>query len=458
MHKGSVLVVDDERSQRDILKIILEDEDYEVHTSSNGREALKILREYKPCIVLTDLKMPGLDGIQLLESIPQDDLQPTVVIIMTAHGTITSAVEAMKLGAFDYLTKPLDKEELMVVLKKAIERVRLLRENYLLKQELMEHSGIKNVIGASASMEEVFRIVKKISSSNTQVLILGESGTGKELIARAIHYSSPRSVKPFMAINCAAIPEHLLESELFGYEPGAFTGALTRKLGLFEVAHEGTLFLDEIGDMPVLMQSKLLRVLQEKEIRRIGGRENIKVDVRIITATNKDLSESMKKGEFREDLFYRLNVITIPLPPLRERVDDIKPLVEYFIAKCNREFGKRIGGIKDNALELIKSYHWPGNVRQLQSVIERAVLLGDDEIITVKDLSDEITKPALIPEQIDIDLPETGINFEELEKELLIKAMKKSNGVVAKAAKLLGMSYKTFWYRWEKFGISKKDL
>lgn len=458
MYKGSILVVDDEKPQRDILRVILEDEDYEVYTSSNGKEALKILKEYKPCVVLTDLKMPGLDGIELLEAIPQDDLQPSVVIIMTAHGTISSAVEAMKLGAFDYLTKPLDKEELMVVLKKAVERVRLLRENYLLKQELLRHSGINNVIGTSARMEEVFNIVKKIAGSNTQVLILGESGTGKELIARAIHYSSPRSVKPFMAVNCAAIPEHLLESELFGYEPGAFTGAITRKLGLFEVANEGTLFLDEIGDMPVLMQSKLLRVLQEKEIRRIGGRENIKVDVRIIAATNKDLTESMKKSEFREDLYYRLNVITIPLPPLRERVDDIQPLVEYFIAKCNKEFGKRIRGIKDKTLELLKYYHWPGNVRQLQSVIERAVLLSDDNTITVNDLPDEITKPVIAMGQMDIDLPETGISFEELEKELLIQAMRKSNGVVAKAAKMLGMSYKTFWYRWEKFGFSKNDL
>jgi transcriptional regulator with PAS, ATPase and Fis domain len=300
--------------------------------------------------------------------------------------------------------------------------------------------------------------VKKIAASNTQVLILGESGTGKELIARAIHYSSPRRIKPLMAINCAAIPENLLESELFGYEPGAFTGAAARKIGLFEVAHEGSLFLDEIGDMPGPMQSKLLRAIQEKEIRRIGGRDTIKVDVRIIAATNKDLTESMKKGEFREDLFYRLNVITIPLPPLRERADDIQELIDYFVKKCNKEFGKRVRGVNDKALEMLKSYHWPGNVRQLQSVIERAVLLGDEDLITVRDLPDEITKPILATGQMDLDLPETGINFEELEKELLVKAMKKTNGVVAKAAKLLGMSYKTFWYRWEKLGFSKKEL
>ena len=458
MYKGSVLVVDDERPQREILKLILEDENYEVHTSSNGKEALKILKEYKPCVILTDLKMPGIDGMELLETIPQDDLQPSVVIMMTAHGTISSAVEAMKRGAFDYLTKPLDKEELVVVVKKAIERVRLLRENYLLKQELMQHSGIDNVIGASGGMEEVFRIVKKIAGSNTQVLILGESGTGKELIARAIHYSSPRRIKLLMAINCAAIPENLLESELFGYEPGAFTGAAARKIGLFEVAHEGSLFLDEIGDMSAPMQSKLLRAIQEKEIRRIGGKDNIKVDVRIIAATNKDLTESMKKGEFREDLFYRLNVITILLPPLRERADDIPELIDYFIKKCNKEFGKRVRGVNDKASEMLKSYHWPGNIRQLQSVIERAALLGDEDLITVKDLPDEITKPILATGQMDLDLPETGINFEELEKELLVKAMKKTNGVVAKAAKLLGMSYKTFWYRWEKFGFSKKEL
>jgi transcriptional regulator with PAS, ATPase and Fis domain len=341
-----------------------------------------------------------------------------------------------------------------------MERSHLLKENYLLKQELISRTGVDNIIGASSSMKEVFQIIKKISNSHTIVLLLGESGTGKELFARAIHYESPRRAKRFMAINCAAIPENLLESELFGYEPGAFTGATQRKIGLFESTSGGTLFLDEIGDMPLLMQTKLLRALQEKEIRRVGGKDNIKVDVRIIAATNKNLEEEMKEGNFREDLYYRLNVITIPLPPLRERLEDIPSLIDYFIAKSNKEYGKRIIGVDDKALEFLKNYAWPGNVRQLQSVIERAVLLSDSKVITLSDLPHEIRKPtgaSGFNKIGGIDIPETGLNFEELEKELLINAMKKSNHVVAKAAKLLGMSYKTFWYRWEKFGFSKKD-
>jgi two-component system response regulator AtoC len=456
MHKGCILVVDDERRQRQILKIILEDEGYEVHTTSNGQEALKIINEFRPSIVLTDLKMPGMNGIELMESIPDDQIDPVVVVIITAHGTISSAVDAIKKGAFDYLTKPLDKDEIIICIKRAQEKINLMKENYLLKQELILHSGLDNIVGTSVKMEEIFRIIKKISGSNALVLILGESGTGKELVARAIHYNSPRKVKPFIAINCAAIPENLLESELFGYEPGAFTGAAARKTGLFEVAHESTLFLDEIGEMPLQMQTKLLRVIQEKELRRLGGKDDIKIDVRIITATNKNLDQEIKKGNFREDLYYRLNVINLNLPPLRERTEDIPELVNYFITKFNREYGKRVKGIKDNALKIIKDYAWPGNIRQLQSVIERAVLLGEEMYITVDDLPDELKRPSVGCGHMDIDLPKDGLNYEELEKELLMKAMERTNGVVAKAAKLLGMSYKTFWYRWEKFNLSNK--
>jgi transcriptional regulator with PAS, ATPase and Fis domain len=304
-------------------------------------------------------------------------------------------------------------------------------------------------------MKEVFDLVKKVSSSHATILLYGESGTGKELIAKAIHYNSPRRTKPFTAINCAAIPENLLESELFGYEPGAFTGATSRKIGLFEAANGGTLLLDEIGDLQIPMQSKILRVLQEKEIRRVGGRENIRVDVRIVAATNKDLEREMKKGSFREDLYYRLKVITISLPALRDRIGDIPELTEYFISKFNKEFGKRIKDIREDALKVLMQYSWPGNVRQLESAIERAVLLGDGEWITVKDLPEEIKRPILSAGSIDIEIPEGGINFEEVEKNLLIKAMEMANGVVARAAKLLGLSYKTFWYRWEKFGLDK---
>ncbi|RMD59940.1 MAG: sigma-54-dependent Fis family transcriptional regulator, partial [Nitrospirae bacterium] len=437
MNRGSILVVDDEPLQREILRDILTDEGYEVYTASNGKAALKIIKEFSPDIVLTDLKMPDMDGIELMESIPKDTEHPILVIIMTAHGTISSAVDAMKKGAFDYLTKPLDRDELLLVVKRAMERIHLLRENLFLKKELMLHSDIGHIIGSSPKMEEIFKIVKKIAPSNTVVLILGESGTGKELIARAIHYNSPRRMKPFMAINCAAIPENLLESELFGYEPGAFTGATTRKMGLFEVADKGTIFLDEIAEMSIQMQSKLLRVLQEKEIRRVGGSKNIKVDVRIIAATNKNLEEEMKKGNFREDLYYRLNVITIHLPPLRERKEDMPDLAKFFIAKANEEFGKRVKGIKDDAMKLLLSYDWPGNVRQFQSAIERAVLLGEEDFITVEDLPEEIRRPSISVGGINIEIPDSGINFEALEKELISKAMEKSNGVVAKAAKLL---------------------
>ncbi|MBI5027110.1 MAG: sigma-54-dependent Fis family transcriptional regulator [Nitrospirae bacterium] len=454
MRKGSILVVDDERSQREILKTILEDEGYETYLASGGKEALKTFKEFRHDLILTDLKMPDMDGIELMDSIPEEPLQPAI-IIMTAHRTISSAVEAIRKGAFDYLTKPLDKEELLIVLKRAMERMNLLKENYLLKQELISHFKLDNIIGNSLRMKEVFDLVKKVSSSHATILLCGESGTGKELIAKAIHYNSPRRTKPFTAINCAAIPENLLESELFGYEPGAFTGATSRKIGLFEAANGGTLLLDEIGDLQIPMQSKILRVLQEKEIRRVGGRENIRVDVRIVAATNKDLEREMKKGNFREDLYYRLKVITISLPALRDRIGDIPELTEYFISKFNKEFGKRIKDIREDALKVLMQYSWPGNVRQLESAIERAVLLGDGEWITVKDLPEEIKRPILSAGSIDIEIPEGGLNFEEVEKNLLIKAMEMANGVVARAAKLLGLSYKTFWYRWEKFGLDE---
>jgi len=300
--------------------------------------------------------------------------------------------------------------------------------------------------------------MKKVASSNVTVLILGESGTGKELAARAIHYNSGRRIKPFTAVNCAAIPENLIESELFGYEPGAFTGATSRSIGLFEATNGGTIFLDEIGDLPLLTQSKILRVLQDKELRRVGGRDNIKVDVRIISATNKDLEKELVKKNFREDLYYRLKIITIELPPLRERKEDIPELVNFFIKKYNQELGKRIKNIDENAMEAFTEYHWPGNIRQLESVIERAMLVSESSFINLKDIKSELRFPQGRG-IIDSDLPDEGINFEELEKELLRKAMQKSNGVATKAAKLLGMSYKTFWYRWEKFNLHspKKD-
>ncbi|PIQ93723.1 MAG: DNA-binding response regulator [Nitrospirae bacterium CG11_big_fil_rev_8_21_14_0_20_41_14] len=452
-----VLVVDDEPLQRDILKTILDDEGYETYTASSSEEGLRIVKEFTPDVVLTDLKMERMDGIEFIGSIPREPFEPSVVI-MTAYGTISSAVEAIKKGAFDYLTKPLDKDVLLITVKRAVERVELLKENLQLQKALFNRFKIEGIIGSSIKMVEAVEIMKKVSSSTVTVLILGESGTGKELGARAIHYNSSRRTKPFTAINCAAIPENLLESELFGYEPGAFTGALSRKIGLIEATNGGTFFLDEVGDLPQMTQSKILRVLQDKEIRRLGGRDTIRVDIRIIAATNKDLEKELQKRDFREDLYYRLKVVTIELPPLRERKEDIFALTEFFIKKYNQEFGKRVKGVEENAMKALIEYHWPGNIRQLESVIERAVLMSESPFINLKDIKSELRFSQGMG-ITDFDLPDEGIMFEELEKELLKKAMLKANGVATKAARLLGMSYKTFWYRWEKFNLNslKKD-
>ncbi|HMK49048.1 MAG TPA: sigma-54 dependent transcriptional regulator [Thermodesulfovibrionales bacterium] len=447
-----ILIVDDEPLQRDILKTILDDEGYETYTASSAEDGLRIVREVKPDVVLTDLKMSGMDGIELIESLPNEPFEPTAVV-MTAYGTISSAVEAIKKGAFDYLTKPLDKEVLLITIRRAVERVDLQKENQRLQKDLFGRFAIEGIIGHSEKMVEAVEVMKKVASSVVNVLVLGESGTGKELAARAIHYNGPRRSRPFIAVNCAAIPENLIESELFGHEPGAFTGAISRNIGLFEAASSGTIFLDEVGDLPALTQSKILRVLQDKEIRRVGSRESIKVNVRIIAATNKDLEKAVVGKSFREDLYYRLKVITINLPPLRERREDLPELVTFFIKKYNREFGKRIKGIEEGAMKALLEYHWPGNIRQLEAVIERAIVMCESQHISLKDIKSELRllQGASIAE---IELPDEGINFEELEQDLLKKAMRKSNGVAAKAAKLLGMSYKTFWYRWEKLNMN----
>lgn len=443
-----ILVVDDEPLQRDILKTILDDEGYETYTASSGEEGLKILQEIHPDVVLTDLRMEGMDGIEFIESIPKEPFE-TPAIVMTAFGTIASAVDAIRKGAFDYLTKPLDKDVILISVKRAVEKVNLIKENLQLQKALFDKFKMEGIVGRSRKMVEALDIMKKVSLINATVLILGESGTGKELVARAIHYNSPRRTKPLIAVNCAAIPDNLIESELFGHEPGAFTGATSRNTGLFESANGGTIFLDEVGDLPALTQSKILRVLQDKEIRRIGGRESIKVNVRIIAATNRDLEKEIISKNFREDLYYRLKVVTIELPPLRERKEDIPELVGFFIRKYNHEFGRRVSGIDDGALKAIRDYHWPGNIRQLESVIERAVLMSESFGISLRDIKSEL-RFFHGKDIFDIELPEEGLNVEELEKDLMKKAMQKANGVAAKAAKLLGMSYKTFWYRWEK--------
>ncbi|MGE5237411.1 MAG: sigma-54-dependent transcriptional regulator [Chloroflexota bacterium] len=446
-----MIVIDDERRQREILKTILEDEGYEVHTASSAEDGLELITTLNPDVVITDLKMGGMSGVQLIDHLPDETIKPSV-IITTAYGTISSAVEAMKKGAFDYISKPLEKDGILLTVRKAVERMDLLRQNLRLQDALFKKFKIEGIVGSSKKMREVMEIVNKVTPTSVTVLIQGESGTGKELIARAIHYNSPRRTEPFTAINCAAIPDTLIESELFGYEPGAFTGASHRKIGLFESSDKGTLFLDEIGDLPQLTQTKILRVMQDRDIRRLGGKDSIKVDVRIIAATNKQLEKEVSAGKFREDLYYRLKVVTVELPPLRERKEDIPALVNLFVDKYNKEFGKRIKGISEGAMKALMEYHWPGNIRHLESVVERAVLMVDSTTIELKDIKTELR----VPEErgaLDIEIPDEGINFEELEKTLIKKALMKANNVVAKAARLLGMSYKTFWYRLEKFGI-----
>ena len=451
---GSILIVDDEKGQREILQTILKKEGYRIVEAPSAKEALARLAEEEFDLILTDLKMPGMSGLELLEAVQADNPQQSVVI-MTAHGTIDSAVEAMRKGAFDYLEKPLERDNLLLTLQRAFEHIALLRENRALHRKLAETAQVPNIIGEHPKIREVFRIVTKIAPTGSTVLINGESGTGKELVARAIHDLSPRKDKPFFAINCAAIPDALIESELFGHEKGSFTGANTREIGIFEAASSGTVFLDEIGEMNVALQAKLLRAIQEKEIRRVGGKINIPVDVRIVAATNKDLETEIRKGTFREDLFYRLNVIRLNLPPLRERGSDLATLADHFVRKYATATGMPVQGISKAALKILLNYSWPGNVRQLESVIERGVLMAEGSLIQPEDLPAEVHHAFERHDVLPFDFPPSGISFEELEKELIIKAMERADWVIAKAAPLLRMSYKTLQYRLEKFGIEK---
>ncbi len=455
-NKGSILIVDDEKGQRDILNLILNKEGYDIVDVPGVREALAQLEKREFDLIITDLKMQGQSGLDLLDAVLADDPQQCI-IMMTAHGSVDSAVEAMRKGAFDYLEKPLDRDNLVLTLMRAFERIGLVRENRVLQKRVQSIATIPNMQGEHPKMREVFRVITKVAPSNSTVLIVGESGTGKELIARAIHEGSPRRDNPFIAINCAAIPETLIESELFGHEKGSFTGANTREIGIFEAANDGTVFLDEIGEMNVAMQAKLLRAIQEKEIRRVGGKANIGLDVRLISATNKDLEQAIKKGTFREDLFYRLNVIRVNLPPLRERGSDIKTLAEFFLEKYSKEAGIAMAGISKQALKLLVNYRWPGNVRQLESVIERSILMAESNYIEPDDLPTEITACGSLTGGVNFDLPAEGIDFEALEKGLIVKAMERAEWVIGKAAPLLGMSYKTLQYRLDKFAIERPD-
>lgn len=398
-NKGTVLVVEDDRNQRDIIKIILSKEGFYVETADCGRKAVDMLKTGNFDLVLTDLRLPDIDGTEVLREAKTLG-KPCHTIIITAFASIPSAVEATKLGAFYYLEKPLEKDHLLLVINNAINQVKLLKDNIMLKNQLHDRFHLDNIVGAHGTMEELYKIVRRVAPTNSTVLIYGESGTGKELFAKSIHYNSSRENKLFFAINCAAIPETLLESELFGYEKGAFTGAASRHIGLLEQANGSTLFLDEIGDMTQGTQAKILRMLQEKEVRRIGGKETIKLDVRIIAATNKKLEREIEAGRFREDLYYRLNVITFTIPPLRERVTDIPLLIEHFIRKFD-DLHKNKKNISDEILQCFMLYQWPGNVRQLESVLERSYIMCEEDLIDLNHAPAEVRQHVVVQDPLD---------------------------------------------------------
>lgn len=447
-----ILIVDDEKNMRWAIKKALEKQNYSILEGTNGLEAVEIFHEEEPDLILMDLKMPVMDGLEALKKIKASNKEIPVIMI-TAHGTVESAIEAMKLGALDYISKPFDIEELKVVIKKALHVGELQEEIGFLREELEKNTG-KTIIGNSPEIKEILGIVERVADTPATVLILGESGTGKEVIANAIHYSSQRRQKPYVKVNCGAIPENLIESELFGHEKGAFTGASVKKLGKFEKAHGGTILLDEIGELDLSMQVKLLRVLQEKEFERVGGSDKIKVDIRVIAATNRDLYKMVQEEKFREDLYYRLNVIPIEIPPLRGRKGDIPLLIDYFIEKFSKEVGRKSMRIDEAAMEKMVNYHWRGNIRELENVIERMIILAQDNIITKKNLPYEIGEEE--KRELSLSLPKEGINFEELEQELIVQALERTEYNQTRAAQLLGMTRHTLLYRMDKHGIKKK--
>ena len=450
----TILIIDDEKNYLVILEALLAPEGYEIITEDNSINALRLIREADLDLIITDMKMPGMDGMVLLDEAKKIDPE-LPVIIMTAYGTIEMAVEAMKKRAYDYITKPFRNEELKLTIKKALELHRLKKENRLLSQALSDRYKYGNIIGKSAPMIKIFEMIGKVAQSRASVMITGPSGTGKELIAKAIHYNSPRKNRPFISINCGALTETLLESELFGHERGAFTGAVTMKKGRFELADEGTLFLDEVGDMPPSLQVKLLRVLQEMEFERVGGTKTIKVDVRILTASNRKLKEDIESGIFREDLFYRLNVVQIEVPPLKDRIEDIPLLVAHFIEKF-QPAKKRNIELAPEVWKALYSYHWPGNIRELENTIERALVMSSDETIILGDLPDYLVKKE--EEKIDLDkiVPRNltlAEALEQIEGKLIVRALKSTNNVQSKAAEMLGISRHVMHYKMKKYGM-----
>ncbi len=451
-----ILIVDDERSMRDVLSIMLKRAGYSVTTAADGEEAIDQIGKEIFDLVITDLKMPKLGGLEVLKAV-KDVSSETVVLVITAFASTESAVEAMKRGAYDYLTKPFQVDEVQLIIRNALEKRRLSTENMLLKREMASQSSFAQIVGQSEVMQKVFDMVRKVADSKSNVLIFGESGTGKELVARAIHYNSQRSRMPFVTVNCSALPEPLLESELFGHMKGSFTGAVSNKAGLFEVANGGTIFLDEIGETTPATQVKLLRVIQEREFRRVGGTKDVKVDVRIIAATNKDLEKAVADGSFREDLYYRLDVIPIHLPPLRLRAGDIPLLAQHFLERFAKANGKPVPSLSQEAMHLLIDHEWRGNVRELENLIERAVAFSAGPVIGEEDIRSWLHRPATQVQAFPTDLPVEGLDLEELinriEKDLLLKALERARWVKKKAARLLHLNARSFRYRLEKYAI-----
>ncbi len=450
MASERILIVDDEDGMRRLLGRVLTREGYDASTVGSGAEALRLVANERFDLIVTDIKMPEMDGLQLLGELKE--FEPSLpIIVMTAYGTIENAVQALRLGAYDYITKPFETDEIKLTVAKALERERLLAENRYLHAELEGRYDFSGIIGGSPAMQQVYEMASSVAVSNANVLITGESGTGKELMARSIHYSSPRKEKPFVVLNCSALSESVLESELFGHEKGAFTGAIDLRKGRFERADQGTLFIDEVAEMSMAAQVKLLRVIQEHEFERVGGNKTISVDVRIVAATNKKLEDQVKDGKFREDLYYRLNVVNINIPPLRSRREDIESLTRHFLEKYATETGKKITDLAPRALSCLLAHDWPGNIRELQNAIERAVVLSKGSELTPRDFPQGLQGD----DQICLQVPEKGGSLteilEDLERQLILQTLQREDGSQTRAAETLGIKRTTLRYKMEKY-------
>jgi len=445
--KAKILIIDDDNSLRRVLEYNLQEEGYEVQAASSGEEGLYLFGQSQPNLVITDMKMSGMDGLMVLKSI-KERAPDAMVIIITAFGTVDVAVEAMKSGAYDYITKPFNREELKLTVSKALQFCGLTEENKRLKSELADKADFRTIVGTSKEMEKVFDVIRKVADTEASILITGESGTGKELVARSIHANSSRRDAPFVAINCAAIPRDLLESELFGHVKGSFTGAVKDKIGKFQVAEGGTLFLDEVGELPIELQPKLLRALQEKEVEPVGGTKVQKLDVRVVSATNLNVDKAIADGSFREDLYYRLSVIPMHLPPLRERRKDIPLLIKYF---CGKHGSEKVNFDKDS-LETLVMYPWPGNVRELENTIERLLIMRNSDVIGIDELPEKLLANGAKGNAV-IKLPDEGYSLEQLEREIVVEALERNAWNQTAAARFLRIPRHTLIYRIEKYGI-----